>query len=170
MTPTADETRRFPERYLRVDLGRQQLELIVDGNCRARYAVSTAEAGAGERSGSGQTPRGWHMVRARIGADQPRDTVFVGRRPTGEIWTPELAAAHPDRDWILTRILWLSGLEPRRNRLGAVDTQRRFIYIHGCPDDAPVGVAASHGCIRMRNDDVIELFDQVPTGMKVFIG
>lgn len=110
------------------------------------------------------------MVRARIGAGQPPGAVFVGRRPTGEIWTPELAAREPERDWILTRILWLSGLEPGRNRLGLVDTMRRFIYIHGCPDDAPMGVPASHGCIRMRNGDVARLFESVPCGTPVWIG
>lgn len=158
-----------PHRYLRISLARQRLELIEAGDCRVGYDVSTGAAGGGERSGSGQTPRGWHTIRARIGAGQPIGTVFVARRPTGEIYTPQLAAAHPHRDWILTRILWLSGLEPGRNRLGEVDTLRRYIYIHGCPDSAPLGEAASHGCIRMRNADVIALFDRVPIGMPVLI-
>jgi lipoprotein-anchoring transpeptidase ErfK/SrfK len=95
--------------------------------------------------------------------------VFVGRRPTGEIWTPQLAAQVPDRDWILTRILWLSGCEPGVNRLGSVDSMQRYIYIHGTPDSEPMGVARSHGCIRMRNADVIALFDQVPAGTPVLI-
>jgi L,D-transpeptidase YbiS len=108
----------------------------------AVYPVSTARNGPGERRGSGCTPRGWHRIRIKIGAGLPLDTVFVGRRPTGEIYGPELAARHPERDWILTRILWLTGLEPGRNRGGECDTLRRFIYIHGCPDTAPDGRTA----------------------------
>lgn len=91
----------------------------------------------------------------------PENTVFAARRPTGEIYSAELASAHPGRDWILTRILWLSGCEAGFNRLGDVDTMRRFIYIHGCPDSEPMGVPRSHGCIRMHNPDIVELFDRV---------
>ena len=109
------------------------------------------------------------MVRARIGAGLPLNTVFVGRRPTGEIYTPSLGRAHPGRDWILTRILWLSGVEPGRNRLGKVDTMRRFIYIHGCPDEVALGVPGSHGCIRMGNREVAALFEQVSAGTAVRI-
>ena len=148
---------------LHVSLARQELtHEDAGGQVRRRYAVSTASNGAGEQRGSNCTPRGRHLVRARIGAGLPENSVFVARRPTGEIYTPELAAAFPARDWILTRILWLSGCEVLRNRLGPVDTMRRYIYIHGCPDSAPLGVAASHGCIRMRNGDIVELFDRVP--------
>jgi len=131
--------------------------------------VSTAANGPGEIMDSGCTPRGRHLVRALIGAGAPENTVFVGRRPTGERFTPQLRERYPQRDWILTRILWLSGLEPGRNRLGRVDTMRRFIYIHGAPDDAPMGVARSHGCVRMRNPDVIALFDRVVPGTRVLI-
>ena len=119
--------------------------------------------------GSFRTPRGAHVVRARIGAGLPLNTVFVGRRPTGEIYTPALGRAHPGRDWILTRILWLSGVEPGRNRLGKVDTMRRFIYIHGCPDEVALGVPGSHGCIRMGNREVAALFEQVSAGTAVRI-
>jgi len=126
------------------------------------YPVSTAAAGVGEQSGSFRTPRGRHLVRAKIGAGQPANTVFVRRRPTGEIWTPELAAQYPGRDWILTRILWLSGCEPGFNRLGQCDTMRRYVYIHGSPDGAEMGVPGSHGCVRMRNADIVELFDLLP--------
>ncbi|MDD3675257.1 L,D-transpeptidase [Thauera propionica] len=155
---------------IRIDLGRQCLELFGDdGACIRRYAVSTALNGPGEESGSQRTPRGRHRVRARIGAGAPSGTVFRGRRPTGERWTPAFAAAHPGRDWILSRILWLCGEEPGRNRLGRVDSMRRYIYIHGTGDDQPMGVPLSHGCVRMRNGDVIELFDLVPTGTKVEI-
>ncbi|MBL8465888.1 MAG: L,D-transpeptidase [Thauera sp.] len=155
---------------IRVDLGRQCLELFgKDGACIRRYAVSTGERGAGERSGSLCTPRGRHRIRARIGAGAPAGAVFRGRRPTGEVWSPEFAAAHPGRDWILSRILWLCGEEPGRNRGGEVDTMRRYIYLHGTGDDQPMGVARSHGCVRMRNRDVIELFELVPGGTVVEI-
>ncbi|ROR32146.1 L,D-transpeptidase [Inmirania thermothiophila] len=156
--------------HLEVRVAVQRLALVADGRVLRSWPVSTAARGLGERRGSERTPRGWHVVRAKIGAGCAPGTVFVGRRPTGEIWTPELAARHPGRDWILSRILWLSGLERGRNRLGAVDTMRRYIYIHGAPDDAPMGVPASRGCIRMRSADVIELFDLVPAGTRVWIG
>ena len=156
-------------RRIQIRLATQTLELRAGDRVIAQYQVSTARNGAGEQRDSGCTPRGRHVVRARIGAGLPPGAVLVGRRPTGETWSPELAAAHPRRDWILSRILWLSGLERGRNRLGSVDTMRRYIYIHGTPDDQPMGVPASHGCIRMRNADVIELFDLVPVGTEVLI-
>ncbi|HEX5363444.1 MAG TPA: L,D-transpeptidase [Gallionella sp.] len=153
-----------------VDIPTQTLELRDDaGELLRRYSVSTASHGAGERAGSNCTPRGRHVVRAKIGAGQPENAVFVGRRPTGEVYTPELGAQFPQRDWILTRILWLSGCEPGFNRLGECDTMRRYIYIHGTPDQQGMGVPASHGCIRMGNADLIELFDLVPAGTVVEI-
>lgn len=155
---------------IEIDIGTQRLTLLdQNGVLSAEYPVSTALNGPGEIEGSGCTPRGRHVVRARIGAGAPSGAVFRGRRPTGEVWTPELAARFPERDWILSRILWLSGCESGRNRLGAVDTMRRYIYIHGTPDDQPMGVPLSHGCIRMRNCDVIELFERVPVGTIVDI-
>ena len=125
------------------------------------YSVSTSSRGVGEKNGSLCTPRGRHIVRAKIGTGQPLNAVFVRRRPTGEVWTPELHEQYPGRDWILTRILWLSGCEPGRNRLGDVDTMRRYIYIHGSPDTAEMGKPGSIGCIRMRNRDIVELFERV---------
>ena len=147
---------------IRISLPAQTLTLLDDaGGTLLTYSVSTAKNGPGERRGSHCTPRGRHVVRARIGAGAPPNTVFVGRRPTGEVWSPELGARHPGRDWILTRILWLSGCEPGFNRLGDVDTMRRYVYIHGTPDSMPMGVPGSIGCVRMRNADIIELFDLV---------
>ena len=146
-----------------------QVLRLLTPNGTVRYSVSTASNGLGEAAGSECTPRGRHIVRAKIGAGAPAGAVFVGRRPTGEVWSPELAAEHPDRDWILSRILWLSGCEVGHNRLGAVDSMRRYIYIHGTPDTEPMGVPASHGCVRMRNADVIERFDRVPVGCPVEI-
>jgi len=154
--------------WLQVSLSQQRLS-VHTGSRICSYPVSTALAGAGERNGSGCTPRGRHYIRACIGAGAPLGAVFSGRRPTGEIYSAELAARYPERDWILTRILWLCGLEPGFNRGGNVDTQRRYIYIHGTPDTEPVGVPLSHGCIRMRNTDLLELFEQVSPGTEILI-
>ena len=152
-----------------VDMGEQRLRLLDGDAVVMDVPVSTAANGAGERFGSECTPRGRHVVRAKIGAGAPPGSIFVGRRPTGEIFHPRMRERFPDRDWILTRILWLSGCEPGRNRLGDVDTMRRFIYIHGCPDDITLGAPGSHGCVRMRNDHVIELFERVPVGTPVVL-
>jgi L,D-transpeptidase YbiS len=154
---------------IEVSLAAQRLELVRDGRPWKTYAVSTSKHGAGERKGSHRTPRGRHVIRAKIGAGAPPNTVFRGRRPTGEVYSDELGRAFPERDWILTRILWLSGTEVGRNRLGDVDTMRRYVYIHGMPDSEPLGVPGSIGCIRMRNDDIVELFDLVPPGTTVDI-
>jgi lipoprotein-anchoring transpeptidase ErfK/SrfK len=147
---------------IEIDIASQQLVLLEDHTTLRTYSVSTAKKGAGEKNGSFCTPRGRHIVRAKIGAGQPANTVFVRRRPTGELWSPELHARYPGRDWMLTRILWLSGCEPGRNRLGDVDTMRRYIYLHGSPDTAEMGKPGSIGCVRMRNRDIVELFDLVP--------
>jgi len=161
-----------PDPYPRIaiSLAEQTLTLFgANGTPVDRWPVSTGLNGAGERDGSGCTPRGRHYIRARIGARQPVNTVFRGRRPTGELYCPELAEQYPGRDWILTRILWLCGTEWGVNRGPGVDTFRRFIYIHGTPDGEPMGVARSHGCVRMRNADVADLFEQVPAGTPVDI-
>lgn len=149
--------------HIRISLPLQTLELHDQrGTLLRRYLVSTARNGAGELNGSFRTPRGRHIVRAKVGAGATPNTVFKRRRPTGETWTPQLAAQFPNRDWILTRILWLSGKEPGRNRLGDVDTMRRYIYLHGAPDTVAMGAPGSIGCIRMRNQDIVELFDLIP--------
>lgn len=148
----------------------QTLELFDDsGKLLCCYAVSTGANGVGEENGSFCTPRGKHYIRAKIGAGQPVNSVFVKRRPTGEIYTPQLGALHPGRDWILTRILWLCGKEPGYNRLGSCDTMRRYIYIHGTPDSAVLGKPGSHGCVRMRNAGLLELFEQIQVGTSVDI-
>jgi lipoprotein-anchoring transpeptidase ErfK/SrfK len=148
---------------IEIDVPSQTLTLLADdGRVLKRYSVSTSKNGVGEQNGSYCTPRGEHIVRAKIGAGAPENAVFVRRRPTGEVWTREMHAQHPGRDWILTRILWLSGCEPGRNRLGEVDTMRRYIYIHGSPETAAMGKPGSIGCVRMRNRDIVELFDLVP--------
>ncbi len=153
-----------------IKIPEQTLELLDDaGGLLHCYLVSTAANGAGEENGSFCTPRGRHIIRAKIGADQPANAVFIKRRPTGEIFTPELGAQCPARDWILTRILWLSGCESGYNRSGSCDTMRRYVYIHGTPDTTVLGRPGSRGCVRMRNSDLVELFDLVPVGTAVEI-
>ncbi len=150
-----------------VSLTRQSLQLYRGGRVEREFLVSTSRYGPGEQRGSLCTPRGRHIVRAKIGAGLPAGAVLRGRRPTGEQFSPELHRANPGRDWILSRVLWLSGLEPGRNRLGEVDSMSRYIYIHGTPDHEPMGVPFSHGCIRMRNAEVCWLFDAVTPGSLV---
>ena len=155
---------------IQISVPGQSLELFDDaGRLIRKYPVSTSKNGVGEQCDSDCTPRGKHVIRAKIGAGLPLNTVFVGRRPTGEVYNSELGERHPGRDWILTRILWLSGCEPGFNRLRQVDTMRRLVYIHGTSDEQGIGTPVSHGCIRMRNRDVIELFDAVTAGTPVEI-
>lgn len=154
--------------HIRID--QQRLDLLTDQDKLVKsYSISSAKNGVGQQRGSFCTPLGKHIIRAKIGDRQPINTVFVKRRPTGEIYTPELASRYPGRDWILTRILWLSGCELGFNRLGLVDTMRRYIYIHGSPDSAEMGKPGSIGCIRMHNHDLLDLFYQVPVRTPVDI-
>jgi len=155
---------------INIKIDTQSLDLInYQGEVVCSYTISSARNGTGQMKGSYCTPLGAHIIRAKIGAGLPENTVFVGRRPTGELYTPELSEQFPKRDWILTRILWLSGCEVGFNRLGDVDTMRRYIYIHGSPDSVHMGEPGSIGCIRMRNADIVELFDLVPAGTPVNI-
>ena len=154
---------------IEIDIPKQEMTVLEGTRVVKKYSVSSARRGVGEKNGSLCTPRGRHIVRAKIGAGREPGTVFVRRRPTGEVWTPELHAKYPGRDWILTRILWLSGCEQGKNRLGDVDTMRRYIYIHGSPDSAEMGAPGSIGCVRMRNRDIVELFDLVPPYTEVEI-
>lgn len=145
------------------------MQLIDHNEILFDVKISSAANGMGEQFGSECTPGGWHIIRAKIGASCPVNAVFRGRRSTGEIFSVQLHKKYPERDWILTRILWLSGLEPGLNRLGQQDTMRRYIYIHGCPDIYPLGSADSHGCIRMHNTQLIALFDLVEAGIPVLL-
>lgn len=155
--------------WLKVNIAKQTLALLDDEKILKIYPVSTGKKGVGEQIGSEQTPRGWHQIHSKIGGDAPTNTVFVAREPTGEIFAEPLRTAFPQRDWILTRILHLNGTEPGKNQGGDVDTFSRYIYIHGTPDSTPMQIPGSHGCIRMLNDDIIELFDLIPTSTKVLI-
>ncbi len=152
-----------------IDINKQELSLLQGETLLASYAISTAKNGVGQQNGSECTPSGWHTIRAKIGLAAEVNTVFVGRRNSGEIFSEELRASNPERDWILTRIMWLSGLEQGKNKGGEVDTMRRYIYIHGCPDSDSFSKPSSHGCVKMRNEDIIELFDSVETGTRVLI-
>jgi lipoprotein-anchoring transpeptidase ErfK/SrfK len=155
---------------IEIDIAAQTLTLLDErGGLLRQYRVSTGANGVGELNGSFCTPRGRHVIRAKIGAGAAANTVFVERRPTGEVYSEELLQQYPGRDWILTRILWLSGCEVGFNRLGAVDTMRRCVYIHGTPDRTVLGKPGSRGCVRMRNSDIIELFDLIPVGTPVEI-
>ncbi len=158
-----------PDTYLNISIAKQQLTVVNNRESDKTYSVSTAKNGAGEKMGSECTPTGWHKIRVKIGDSYPLNSVFVGRRATGEIYSPQLGLNYPERDWILTRILWLGGLESRKNRYGQVDSTWRYIYIHGCPDELMLGIPESHGCIRMKNKDVLDLFNRVDVGLKVLI-
>jgi len=133
------------------------------------YLISTGKNGLGEQEGSECTPRGWHSIHSRIGLDAAVNSVFISRQWTGEIYSQDLAELFPRRDWILTRILQLEGLEEGRNKGGNVDSLQRYIYIHGTPDTTELGKPGSRGCIRMRNADVIELANWVEVGTPVCI-
>ena len=155
--------------WIKVSIPRQRLDLLDGDHVVQSYSVATAKNGPGEVNGSECTPRGWHVIRAKVGRGAKPNTVFVKRRPTGEIFGAGYRERFPKRDWILTRILWLSGAEPGKNRWGNVDTMRRYIYIHGCPDEDQMGIPSSHGCVKMRNADVIDLFERVKSGTRVLI-
>lgn len=169
MTLTSSEIKQLTQRYIHISVAEQRLQLIDNNAVLFDVIIATAKNGVGEQSGSECTPRGWHKIRAKIGAGCAENSVFIGRRPTGEICSEHLQKEHPGRDWILTRIMWLSGLEVGFNRLGKQDTMRRYVYIHGCPDNNPMGIPSSHGCIRMRNSQVIELFQLIEVGIPVLI-
>ena len=157
------------QKYIEISIREQKLSLMIKNEAVFSCSVSTALNGAGQINGSGCTPLGKHKIRIKVGEGCPVNSVFIGRRPTGEIYTAQLASQYPDRDWILTRILWLTGCEPGINRGGNNDTLKRFIYIHGTPDAEPMGKPLSHGCVRMRNKDIVRLFDMVEPGLMVII-
>ncbi len=155
--------------WIKIHIPTQMLFLLTKETIIKSYPISSGKKGVGEQIGSEKTPRGWHEIHAKIGKDAPCNTVFVAKKPTGEIFTGALSAQFPERDWILTRILSLNGLEPGKNQGGDVDTLSRYIYIHGCPDNTPLDTPSSHGCIRMRNADIITLFDLVDIHTRVLI-
>jgi lipoprotein-anchoring transpeptidase ErfK/SrfK len=166
MTPSKNN---LSEKFIDIDINKQQLRLLQGDTVLNRYEISTAKNGVGQKNGSECTPIGWHLIRAKIGAGAANNTVFIGRRASGETFTEELRQQYPQRDWILTRILWLSGLEKGLNRAGDVDTMRRYIYIHGCPDSDVFSTPSSHGCVKMHNKDIVDLFENIDTGIRVLL-
>lgn len=156
-----------------ISIAQQTLTVYKRQKVIAHYPVSTAKNGMGSQQDSGCTPLGQHIIAEKIGGSAPSHAVFIGRIATGEIYNAELGALNPERDWILSRIFWLSGLEEGINKgsnsQGSCDTYQRYIYLHGTPDSEPMGVPLSHGCVRMRNEDIIELFEQVEEGTPVNI-
>jgi lipoprotein-anchoring transpeptidase ErfK/SrfK len=159
--------------HIQISISDQTLSLFDENNRLKQYSISTAKNGVGEEKDSECTPRGKHIITEKIGEDCEQNSVFVGRIATGEIYEPALRELHPERDWILTRILWLSGMEEGKNKGQLkgmnLDSHDRYIYIHGSPDDVAMGLPGSRGCIRMRNTEVIELFDLIDVGIKVII-
>jgi len=157
------------DKHIEINISEQTLKLFESNKVIREYSVSTARNGPGELMDSECTPRGKHIINQKIGAGCEANTVFVSREPTGELYHPELRERFPDRDWILTRILWLSGCEAGKNKGGNVDSYDRYIYIHGGPDDVAMDVPSSRGCVRMRNDDIVELFNLVEseTGVNI---
>jgi L,D-transpeptidase YbiS len=159
----------IPKTHIEISIATQRMNVYIDDMTPVVFPISTARNGPGERMNSYCTPRGAHVIAEKIGAGAAPGTVFVSRAATGEIFTPALRAAEPDRDWILTRILWLAGTEPGFNQGGEVDSRQRYIYIHGSPADVVMGRPGSAGCVRMANADVIWLFDHVEVGTPVLI-
>ena len=155
--------------HIKISISKQQLILFDEEDSIKQYSISTAKNGSGERKNSECTPRGEHVIAEKIGQEAKENSVFVGRIETNELYNPKLRDFHPRRDWILTRILWLSGTEEGKNKGGDVDSHDRYIYIHGSPEDIEMGRPGSRGCIRMRNSDVIELFNLVNVGTRVTI-
>lgn len=146
---------------------RQQLFLIDNYQIAAVYECSTAAAGMGNKSGSYQTPTGWHVIAERIGDGLPKGAVLKERVFTGVVWRP--GSKMNSDDLVLTRILWLRGDEPGVNAGEGIDSHSRYIYIHGTPEENKLGTPASHGCVRLSNKDVISLFDKTFTGMPLLI-
>ena len=157
------------DKHIDIDVSKQKLTLLQGDTVIAIYDISTAKNGVGQINGSECTPLGLHYIDSKIGEDAVENAVFIARQETGEIFREELRKNSPDRDWILTRILWLSGLEQGKNRGGGVDTKGRYIYIHGCPDSDSFTTPSSHGCVKMRNKDIIKLFENVDVNTQVLI-
>ena len=155
--------------YLHISCKHQRLEVYHNHRCMQSMSISTGKKGTGQQKNSGKTPLGWHCIAEKFGDDAPINSVFVARKPTGEIYTSELKENNPERDWILTRILRLKGLELGVNLEGEVDTYQRYIFLHGTPVETILGVNGSKGCIRVRNRAIVKLYNQVSVGTPVYI-
>jgi len=159
----------IPPRWLLVDVARQLLILVEDGSPGPSWPVSTAAAGIDAREGSGGTPPGVHRIARRIGLEAAWGTEFSSREPTGRVWSPEELPGEPDRDLILTRILTLEGCEDGVNRGPGLDSEERYIYLHGTNREDLLGSPVSHGCVRLGNRDIVTVCDLVREGDPVVI-
>lgn len=168
-----DLAERYPERdrsrVVIVTIGEQKLHYLIDGKLMRSYPVSTSRYGIGSEAGSNRTPLGVHRVRRKIGADAPMGTIFKARQDTGRIAAIVDEPRPTDDDYVTTRILWLDGMEEGVNRGEGIDSFSRYIYLHGTHEEGLIGQPASHGCVRMYNRDVIELFDALPEDALVVI-
>lgn len=158
---------RCPKKLVYVDIGKQLLQLIIDGNISTQHPVSTSKHGSGCRQDTGCTPLGWHRVAEKIGDGAPAGTIFKGRRAGG---VAECLQSDATDDLITSRILWLQGLQHGFNHGGQVDSKNRYIYIHGTAQEHLLGLPVSAGCIRMANADVVSLFDRVDIDTPLYIG
>jgi len=160
----------YGQPWLLVGVKSQTLRYYDGSGLLARqYSVSTAKFGVGEQKNSYQTPRGWHKVCEKIGDGAEKDTIIFRQKITPWKYSETLHQQYPNKDWILTRVLWLCGMEPGLNQGGDVDSYDRYIYIHGAGAHVPFGTPSSLGCVRMKSDDVIELFDHTAVGTDVYI-
>ena len=155
---------------IKINVTEQLLSLFDDdGKLLHQYPVSTSKYGTGSRNGSEKTPLGLHRIKNKLGGSMPVNEVFIGRVPHGSLEECQQRGVELPDDVIMSRIMWLEGMEPGRNQGGYVDTYQRYIYIHGTNHEDSIGTPSSIGCIRMRNQDVVDLFRQVEIGSEVLI-
>lgn len=155
--------------FLLVNIERQEMYLVKNDALEKTYRISSSKYGIGNQSGSGKTPLGVHRIAEKIGAGAKPNTIFTGRKDTGKTATILREPVDTEEDHVTTRILWLEGMEPGVNKGKGIDSKLRYIYIHGTPEEGLIGTPASHGCIRMYNADVLELFGLIQAGAFVFI-
>lgn len=154
---------------LQVSVAKQQMTLYELGRPVQTFRISTSMVGTGSRMGSIRTPLGRHRICRMVGDGLVAGAVLRGAKPTGEVAQIFIDTTNVEDDLVTTRILWLEGLEPGRNRGGLVDSYHRYIYIHGTPEEGLIGQPASHGCLRMYNRDVIALYNRIRLGSLVII-
>ena len=155
--------------FLLVNIEKQEMYLVKNDSIKKTYRISSSKYGTGNKSGSEKTPLGVHRIAEKIGANAEPNTIFVGRVDTRKEASIITDTLDVEADDVTSRILWLEGLEPGINKGKGIDSHERYIYIHGTPEEGLIGTPASHGCIRMHNSEVIELFNIVATGTFVVI-
>ena len=163
------ELKQQNQPYAVVAIEAQRLYLMHDGRLLKAYPVSTSAFGPGAQEGSNQTPLGLHQIKQKIGENEPEGMIFKARKPTGRMANIIAEPRDVPEDDVTTRIMWLDGMEPGVNQGGKVDSYKRYIYIHGTPEEGLIGRPASHGCVRMLNADVVDVFNKLPEGTLVYI-